>query len=70
MEIISLCVFASVLAASAADLLSLIPQPVNIEVGSGKLVFSANTGIRHHPLLVWEAGLFAADLEKLTGRKP
>ncbi len=56
--------------ASAADPLPLIPLPAQIERTQGEFEFSAQTGIRYNRALATEAGLFAKDLEKLTGEEP
>ena len=58
------------LAASAADLPPIIPQPASVQRGEGTFAFSAATGIRYHRLLANEAKLFASELEKLTGTRP
>lgn len=70
MKIIPFCILASLLVASAAEPPPLIPQPVKVETGNGEFIFSVTSGICHDPLFTEEAELFAADLEKLTGRKP
>lgn len=57
-------------AASAAEPLPLIPLPAAIERTDGEFPFTKETGIRYNSKLATEAGLFAKDLEKLTGGKP
>ncbi|MES2477430.1 MAG: family 20 glycosylhydrolase [Verrucomicrobiota bacterium] len=54
----------------AAEPLPLIPLPSVVERADGHFEFSGQTGIRYHQTLATEAGLFAKDLEKLTGDVP
>jgi hexosaminidase len=49
--------------------LPLIPLPVKVEPAEGTFTLDASTAIRSDKDLMGEAGLLAADLEKVTGRK-